>query len=383
MKMICVVTGTRAEYGLLRPVMQKIASDKDLELRVVATGMHLCPEFGLTYKEIERDGIIIDEKIEMQLSSDTNVGMTKSTGLAMISFAEYFERKRPDMLIVLGDRFEIFACTASAAMTQIPIAHLYGGDTTEGAIDEFFRHSITKMSYLHFTSTEEYKKRVEQLGEHPNRVFNVGSIGVENILNVELLSKSELEQSIGFVLDRDYALVTYHPPTLEKASAETQFGNVLSALDIFGGMKFIFTKSNSDAEGRVINEMIDHYVSRNGNCTAFASLGLQRYLSAMKHSKMMIGNSSSGLYEAPSFGIPTVNIDDRQKGRLQASSVINCEPLEAQIANAVQEGLKLDCSDTLNPYWHGGSPSQSVVDRIKEFLFEDRIHLNKEFWNVF
>jgi len=381
MKKICVVTGTRAEYGLLKPVIEKIAADKDLKLSVVATGMHLCPEFGLTYNEIEQDGIVIDEKIEILLSSDTSLGMTKSTGLAVISFAEYFERKRPDMLVVLGDRFEIFACAVAAAMAQIPIAHLFGGDTTEGAIDEFIRHSITKMSYLHFTSTEQYKQRVEQLGEHPDRVFNVGSVGVENILSLPLLSLKELEERIGFCIGGDYALVTFHPVTLEPGEAEAQFEQLLNAISQFRDMKFIFTKANSDTSGRAINKMIDDYTARNAICVAFESLGVRRYLSVMKYAKMVIGNSSSGLYEAPSFKIPTINIGDRQRGRIQAASVINCGSAADEIIKAISIGLVKDCSDTVNPY-QGINPSQTIVDKIKDFLFEEKIDLKKKFWDI-
>lgn len=380
-KKICVVTGTRAEYGLLRPVIKRIAGDEDLELSLVATGMHLCPEFGLTYKEIEQDGIAIDEKMEILLSSDTRLGMTKSTGLALFSFAEYFERKRPDVLVILGDRFEIFACSTAAAMVHIPIAHLYGGDTTEGAIDEFFRHSITKMSYLHFTTTEQYKRRVEQLGEHPGRVFNVGSVGVENILNMTLLSREELEEGINFNLEGDYALVTFHPVTLDEEPAEAQFSELLRALDALKNIKFIFTKANSDADGRIINKMIDDYAAENSNCIAFESLGIKRYLSAMKYARMVIGNSSSGLYETPSFKIPTINIGDRQKGRIQANSVINCPPVTSEIINAINLGLEKDCSDTVNPY-QGDQPSKAIVDKIKEFLFEGKIDLKKKFWDL-
>lgn len=381
MKKICIVTGTRAEYGLLKPVIERILTEPELKLYLVATGMHLAPEFGLTYKEIEQDGIIIDEKVEILLSSDTNAGMTKSTGLAMLAFADYFARKRPDMLLVLGDRFEIFAVAAAAAMAEIPIAHLYGGDTTEGAVDEFFRHSITKMSYLHFTATKQYKKRVEQLGESPDRVFYVGALGVENILNVKLLTRQELEDSIGFQLDQAYALVTFHPATMEADDAEEQFRQLLEAIDQFEQMKFLFTKANSDAKGRAINRMLDDYVAERENCAAYPSLGMRRYLSAMKYAAMVIGNSSSGLYETPSFKIPTINIGDRQRGRIQADSVINCEPAMEKIFQAIQEGLVKDCSNTTNPY-QGVSPSQDIVRMVKKCLLEDKIDLKKTFWDI-
>ena len=381
MKKICVVTSTRADYGLLKPVIQKIIADNSLELDLVATGMHLCPEFGSTYNEIEQDGIVIDDKIEIVLSSDSNVGMTKTMGLAMISFADYFQRKRPDMLLIDSDRFEMFACAAAAAMARIPISHMSGGDTTEGAIDEFCRHSITKMSYLHFTSTVQYKKRVEQLGENPERVFNVGSTGVENVLSIDFLSREDLEKSIGFNLGDSYALVTFHPVTMDSDTSLAQFEQLLAAIENFNEMRFVFTKANADENGRAINRMIDTFVSNNPNCIAFASLGLQRYLSSMKWAKMVIGNSSSGIYEAPTFGIPTINIGDRQKGRIQASSVINCNPIKSEIVEAIRNGLENDYSDTINPY-QGHNPSQDIVDIIKTFLFERNIDLKKSFWDI-
>ncbi|MEM1484896.1 UDP-N-acetylglucosamine 2-epimerase [Oscillospiraceae bacterium PP1C4] len=385
MKQLCVVTGTRAEYGLLKPLICAILEDAQLQLTLVVTGMHLCPEFGLTYQEIVADGFTIDEKIEILLSSDTTRGMTKSVGLAMLSFAEYFERKRPDMLVVLGDRYEIFACATAAAMAFIPIAHLYGGDTTEGAVDEFLRHSITKMSYLHFVSTDVSKKRVEQLGESPDRVFNYGALGVENILSVPLLSKPMLEKSIEFELNRNYALVTFHPVTMENESAHEQFGQLLTALDRFADLKFIFTKANSDANGRIINAMIDDYVESRSNCVAFTSMGMLRYLSAMKYASLVIGNSSSGLYETPSFHIPTINIGDRQRGRLQASSIINCSPVCDDIACAIERGLSPEwvniAKQTVSPFGSGNT-SKRIVAKIEEFLLDDKIDMKKKFYDL-
>jgi len=381
MKKICIVTSTRADYGLLKPVIQRVIEDSDFELDVIATGMHLCPEFGLTYKDIENDGFKIAEKIEIALSSDTSAGMTKTMGLTMISFADYFERNRPDMLIIDSDRFEMFACAAAAATARIPISHMSGGDTTEGAIDEFCRHSITKMSYLHFTSTEEYKRRVEQLGENPERVFNVGSTGVENILSTELLSLSQLEDSMGFKLGDSFALVTFHPATMDAEDSVPQLEQLFNALDKFSDIRYIFTKANADENGRAINLAIDEYISTRDNCIAFASLGLKRYLSALKWAKMVIGNSSSGIYEAPSFKIPTINIGNRQKGRIQADSVINCNPFTSDIVEAISEGMIKDCSATVNPYM-GRSPSEDIVRIVKEFLFGNKIDLKKKFWDI-
>ncbi len=386
MKKICIITGTRAEYGLLSPLIKKIDEDKELKLQLVVTGMHLSPEFGLTYKQIEEDGYKIDEKVEMLLSSDTSVGISKSMGLAMISFSEVIERLKPDMVVVLGDRYEIFAICSVCSIFKVPIAHLYGGETTEGAFDECFRHSITKMSYLHFTSTNEYRNRVIQLGEQPNRVFNVGAIGIENIKNMKLLSKEELEESINFKLDSRYVLVTFHPVTLENNTSEKQFKNLLDALDSMKNLNVIFTKSNSDTDGRIINKMIDEFVSKDTKkYVAFTSMGSLRYLSAMKYCDVIIGNSSSGIVEAPSFKIPTINIGDRQKGRIQAKSVINCEPNKKDIKEALNKSLSKEfieyIKDTINPY-EQDNVSLKIIEEIKYFLYNNKIDLKKKFYDL-
>ena len=305
---ICVVTGTRAEYGLLYWLMKEIEYDKNLELQLIVTGMHLSPEFGLTYKEVEKD-FKINKKIEMLLSSDTNIGISKSMGLAQISFSEAYEELKPDIVVVLGDRYEIFSATSTAMIARLPIAHLHGGETTEGAFDEAIRHSITKMSHLHFTATNEYKNRVIQLGENPNRVYNVGGMGIENIKRLKLLSKEEFEKSIDFKLNKKNILVTFHPVTLEKSTAKQQFQELLNAIDKLEDTNIIFTKANSDTDGRVINSMIDEYVNKNSlKSVCFTSLGQLRYLSALQYIDAMVGNSSSGLGEAPSFKIGTINI---------------------------------------------------------------------------
>ncbi len=382
---ICVVTGTRAEYGLLKPVIKKINSDNMLQLRLVVTGMHLSPEFGATYTEIERDGYLIDEKIDILLSGDSNYAMSKSIGVAIISFTDYFARTNPDIIIILGDRYEIFAVATAAAMSQIPIAHLYGGDTTEGAMDEFLRHSISKMSYLHFTSTEDAKRRVEQLGENPERVFCVGATGVENILNVPLLDKVDLEKSLDFRLQEQYAVVTFHPVTMENQTATHQLEELFAALDKYRDMNFIFTKANSDANGRVINQMIDQHVENRSNMVAFTSLGMLRYLSALKYATLVIGNSSSGIYEAPSFKIPTINIGDRQKGRIQSISIINCKPIKKNILQAIDYGLSEEFRnklfDSVNPY-EGNHPTKDIVEIIVDFLEKDKINLKKTFYDI-
>lgn len=385
MKKICIITGTRAEYGLLKPLMKKIDNDEELELQIIATGMHLSPEFGLTYEEIENDNFKIDEKIEILLSSDTEIGISKSMGLAMISFSESFQRLKPDMIVVLGDRYEIFAAVSVASVARIPIAHLHGGETTEGAFDEGFRHSITKMSYLHFTSTEKYRKRVIQLGENPERVYNVGSIGVESILTLNLLSKDELEKSIKFEFKDKVALVTFHPVTLEDDTAKIQFKNLLNALNTIKDLRIIFTKANSDTAGRIINKMIDEYASSNKkNTIAFISMGQLRYLSAMKYANIVIGNSSSGIIEAPSFKIPTVNIGDRQKGRVQSKTTINCNTTEEEIKKAIDKALSREFNQIIkqevNPY-ERTNVSDKIVNIIKINL-EDKIKLKKSFYDL-
>jgi len=380
---ICIVTGTRAEYGLLYWLMKEIEADIQLELQLIVTGMHLSSEFGLTYKEIEKD-FKIDKKIEMLLSSDTPIGISKSMGLAQISFAEAFDDLNPDILVVLGDRYEIFSAVSSAMIARIPIAHLHGGETTEGAFDESIRHSITKMSHLHFTATDEYKNRVIQLGEYPNRVFNVGGIGIENIKRLKLLTKEEFEKSIDFKLNQKNILVTFHPVTLEKSTASAQFQELLNAIDRLKDTNIIFTKANSDTDGRVINQMIDEYVSKNSDkAIGFTSLGQLRYLSALQFVDAVVGNSSSGLAEAPSFRIGTINIGDRQKGRIMADSVINCQSNEESISNAFEKLYKDEFIETLklslNPYGDG-SASLKIIEKLKKINLENI--LKKSFYDI-
>lgn len=380
---ICVVTGTRAEYGLLYWLMKEIKADSELELQVIVTGMHLSPEFGLTYKEIEKE-FKIDKKIEMLLSSDTAVGISKSMGLAQISFADAYEELQPDILVVLGDRYEIFSATSAAMIARVPIAHLHGGETTEGAFDEAIRHSITKMSHLHFTATEEYKKRVIQLGEHPSRVFNVGGMGIENIKRLKLLSKDEFEKSIDFQLNKKNILVTFHPVTLETSTAKEQFQELLDAIDILENTNTIFTKANSDTDGRVINSMIDDYVSKNSNkAVGFTSLGQLRYLSALQYVDAMVGNSSSGLAEAPSFKIGTINIGDRQKGRIKAESVIDCLSNKESISKAFTKLYSSEFSEklksTVNPYGDGCA-SLKIIEEVKKIDLENIV--KKSFFDL-
>lgn len=368
-KKICVITGTRAEYGLLKPLMDEIKSSKELELQIVATGAHLSPEFGLTYKRIEHDGFIIDEKLEILMSSDSSVGITKSMGLVLLGMGEVLSRLNPDLIVLLGDRYEIFCCAAAATVCCIPIAHLHGGEITEGAMDEAFRHSITKMSHLHFTATEEYRQRVIQLGENPENVFNVGAIGIDNIKNLKLLTKKQLEHDTGIKFGRHNYLITFHPVTLEKNSAEKQFANLLAVLKTLDDSYFIFTKANADTDGRIINLMIDEFVKINSDKSiAFTSMGQLNYLSAMQYVDAVVGNSSSGIIEAPSFKIGTINIGDRQKGRIRAGSIIDCKAEQDDIKNAfnklhIPEFQKL-IEYIQNPYGDG-STTKKIIDNIK------------------
>ena len=380
---ICVVTGTRAEYGLLYWLMKEIESDDKLELQLIVTGMHLSPEFGLTYKEIEKD-FKIDKKIEMLLSSDTSVGISKSMGLAQISFSEAYEDLQPDMVVVLGDRYEIFSAVSAAMIARIPISHLHGGETTEGAFDESIRHSITKMSHLHFVATDKYRKRVIQLGEHPNSVFNVGGMGIENIKRLNLISKEEFEKSIDFKLAKKNILVTFHPVTLENSTASQQFQELLDSIDELKDTNIIFTKANSDTDGRVINQMIDEYVLNNSfKSVAFTSLGQLRYLSALQYMDAVVGNSSSGLIEAPSFQIATINIGDRQKGRIMADSVIYSEPIKKDISVAFEKVYSKEFKKVLkisiNPYGDGCA-SGKIIETIKKIDLKNI--LKKSFYDM-
>jgi UDP-N-acetylglucosamine 2-epimerase (non-hydrolysing)/GDP/UDP-N,N'-diacetylbacillosamine 2-epimerase (hydrolysing) len=367
---ICVVTGARSEYGLLYRVMREILDDPELELQIIATGMHLSPEFGLTYRVIEQDGFRINEKVEMLLSSDTPVGIAKSIGLGVIGFADALERLRPGLLILLGDRFEILAAAQAALVAKIPVAHIAGGDLTEGAFDDAMRHAITKMSHLHFVTNEISGDRVRQLGENPDHIYNVGNPGLDQIKRLRLLERQELEKELDFSFKKRNLLVTFHPVTLEYEATAEQFQSLLDALDHLGPeFGLIFTKPNSDVGGRLIGQMIDSFVANHFNARAYVSLGQLLYFSTIACVDAVLGNSSSGLYEAPSFKKPTVNIGDRQKGRLQPVSVINCQPRTANIEAAIQEALQMDCSLVSNPYGDGDSSSRivSVIKRISDY----------------
>ncbi len=384
MRKICVVTGSRAEYGLLSGLMHEIKNSGNLMLQVIATNMHLSPEFGLTYREIENEGFVIDKKVEMLLSSDTANATIKSVGLGMIGFADAYRDLSPDIVVVLGDRYELLAAVSAALFYRIPVAHLHGGEITEGAYDDSIRHAITKMSHLHFTSTEEYRKRVIQLGESPDRVFNVGAIGLDNIKKCRFLSKEELEKSLDFDLGDKSLLVTYHPVTLENDTARQQCDNLLSVLDNYQEYKIIFTLPNSDTGGRVIMESIQNFVSRNKNrAVVFTSLGKIRYLSALNYVSAVIGNSSSGILEVPSFGIPTLDIGDRQKGRIAATSVVHCGTTIDEISlgfdRLFSEEILSAAKERKNPYEKAGTIEQ-ILSVLKSYPLDWIIR--KTFYNM-
>ena len=383
MKKICVVTGTRAEYGLLRWVMEEINKSNLLTLNLIVCGMHLSPEFGLTIKQIEDDDFKVNKKVEMILSSDTPASIAKSMGLGLISFADALEDLKPDLLLVLGDRYEILSITSAALVARIPVAHLHGGEATEGSIDEAIRHSITKMSHIHFVASNAYQKRVIQLGEQPNRVYNVGGLGIDNILKLNLLDKQELEKSIDFKLREKNFLITFHPVTLESNTSEEQMNELLDSLSSFKETGFIFTMPNSDTYGRILFSMIKKFVQENSNAKSFTSLGQLRYLSCIQHVDLVIGNSSSGIIEVPSFKKPTINIGDRQKGRIRADSIIDCHPVKESIINSIKKALSFEFQEsikkTINPYGTGGA-SVKIVKILEEYNFDDI--LKKSFYDI-
>ena len=380
---ICVVTGSRADYGLLRWVMQGIKEDPELILQVIATGMHLSSTFGLTYKEIEADGFRIDLKLEILNDSDSPVGIAESMGQGLIGCAKAFDDLQPDIVVVLGDRFEIFAAAAAALVARIPIAHLHGGETTIGAYDEAFRHSITKMSQLHFVAAEEYRNRVIQLGENPSSVFLVGGLGVDNIRNLVLLDKGELEDSLKLKFNAKSLLITFHPVTLENQTAEHQMKELLNVLSELRETTIIFTMPNADTGGRALIGMIEEFVIHNSNARAFTSLGQLRYLSCIDIVDGVVGNSSSGVMEVPSFKKGTINIGDRQLGRLQAKSIINSQPKEKNIRDSIErlysEDFKRVLLETTNPYGEGGA-SARIVKVLREVSLDGVI--KKTFYDL-
>ena len=381
---ICVITSSRADYFPSRKLLFNLEDDSTFELQLVVTGSHLSSEFGLTYRDIAKDGFNITEKVEINLSSDSPVGISKTMGLSLIAFGEVYGRLKPDIVLVVGDRYEIFTAVAAAHISRIPIAHISGGEVTEGAVDEAFRHAISKMSYFHFTSLDEYRNRVIQLCENPSRVFCVGEIGLEGIENFDLLPQSKLETDLKFKFSKNNLLITFHPVTLENNTSLTQFKALLSALEKQKNTHLIFTKTNADTNGMVINKMIDSYVtSHPKQSISFQSLGNKRYWSLLQFVDAVIGNSSSGIWEVPSFKIGTINIGDRQKGRVRAESIIDCEPT----AKSITKGLNKLYSETFqkallnvkNPYQKSNT-SLKIIDIIKKEI--PNVALKKEFYDI-
>lgn len=366
--MICVVTGTRAEYGLLQPVMELIRNSGKLEFQLVVTGTHLSSDFGLTHRDIEKDGFVIDRKVDMRLESDTPVAVTKSIGYATIGFADAFNDLHPDLVLLVGDRFEILAAATAALVARIPVGHIHGGEATEGAFDEAIRHAVTKMSHLHFVATEEYKRRVEQLGEDPSRVFVVGGLGVDVLRNLELLGRDELESHLGVKLGGKSLLITFHPATLDDASAADQMKELLAALDSLPDATLIFTMPNADPEGKSVSDLISRYCESHANARAFQSLGTLRYLSTMAQVDGVVGNSSSGLLEAPTLGKGTVNIGTRQSGRAKAASVIDCaadrESIKSALNKLFSKSFNASLAGVKNPYGDGGA-GEAIVKTLE------------------
>ncbi|WP_026527203.1 UDP-N-acetylglucosamine 2-epimerase [Butyrivibrio sp. VCD2006] len=416
MKKVAIITSTRAEYGLLEPLIKRLLDDGKVCPKVVVTGAHLLEEFGMTGREIEEDakqfGFEIDEKIDIHMAGDKPVDISRIMGNALILFGEYFDRKKPDAIVVLGDRYEMLAVCSAALNARIPIIHIHGGETTEGAIDEAVRHSITKMSCLHFTSTEAYRKRVIQLGENPETVFNCGALGVENALNVELMNRAELQESLNaklmtcekldenlivkqtgienknnrqIDLENRYAVGTFHPVTLEDNSARKQVEELIAVIKKHHDITWIFTKAGADAGGREVNKLLVDFAKENDNFYLFDSLGMRRYLSAVKGALFVIGNSSSGLIEVPSFHVPTINIGARQKGRIAGASVINCEPeresIDAAITKALSNDFKAMIAEAENPYEKSGT-SKMIADTIEDFLLNNKLNIMKSFYDI-
>ena len=383
-KKICIVTGSRADYGQLHWLMKSIENEPDMELQIIATGMQHSPEFGLTYKEIEKDGYYIDKKVEMLLSADTSSAISKSTGLGLIGFADAFHELNPDVVVLLGDRFEVLAAAIAANFAKIPISHISGGETTVGALDEAIRHSITKMAWWHFVAADEYEKRVIQLGEHPDRVFNVGDVGVDAIKKATLLSKEEVTKKTDVQFGEKNLLITFHPVTLEKQTSQKQFQALLDAFYDLKDLNLIFTMPNADSDGRIIKQMINEFVLNNGNRSiAFISMGHLNYLSTRQFVGGVVGNSSSGLAEVPTFKIGTINIGDRQKGRLKAKSVINCKPIKDSIKDAIgmlnSEDFQQMLPSVVNPYGEG-----DATEKIMAVLKHQPIpkETKKEFYDL-
>ena len=383
---VCVVTGTRAEYGLLSRLLFKLKSNDNIDLQLVVTGSHLSEKFGNTQTEIQSDGFDNYIKVSIPIEDDSKEGMALSTGVALQRFAELFSENSTDLLVVLGDRFEIFAVVAAAHLMGIPTAHISGGDVTEGAVDDAIRHCITKMSCLHFPGCEQSRKRVIQMGEQPDTVFNVGEPGIENCLKLDFMERDELAKNLQFeYINGDYSVVTFHPVTMENNTAQQQLQELIQAMDKFKDMAYIITLANADAGGRLINAMWLREGEKHDNWLVVSSLGVMRFLSAVKYSKLVIGNSSSGVYEAPSMQTPTINIGDRQKGRMMAESIICCEPKCGEIVSAMKKALTDEFQEKakhVNSPFGDGTTSDQIVEHILDFLHSKRETYEKKFYDI-
>lgn len=380
MKKVAVVTATRAEYGILRPLIFRLRKEREFQLQVIVTGTHLSEKYGDTQEEIENDGVEVFRRIPILKDGNTPYDISLTVANALQGFALYFKEEKPDMVVVLGDRTEILGVCTAAMNERVPIAHLHGGEVTEGAVDDCVRHAITKMSYLHFPATEVYRKRIIQLGEEPERVFNVGALGVENILHVPLLSYQEICEQIGIPKGEDYAVMTFHPVTLENETAREQTEELLRAIEQEKNRFYLITMANADAGGDIVNDMLRRFAAKMKNVKLVASLGMIRYLSAVKYSRFVLGNSSSGIIEAPALGTPTVNIGDRQKGRLMADTIISCAPKKEDIIAAMRLADKTE--HKVSTIYGDGNTAEKIVSVMKDFLLHDRINLKKTFYDM-
>lgn len=380
MKKVAVVTATRAEYGILRPLIFRLRKEREFQLQVIVTGTHLSEKYGDTQEEIENDGVEVFRRIPILKDGNTPYDISLTVANALQGFALYFKEEKPDMVVVLGDRTEILGVCTAAMNERVPIAHLHGGEVTEGAVDDCVRHAITKMSYLHFPATEVYRKRIIQLGEEPERVFNVGALGVENILHVPLLSYQEICEQIGIPKGEDYVVMTFHPVTLENETAREQTEELLRAIEQEKNRFYLITMANADAGGDIVNDMLRRFAAKTKNVKLVASLGMIRYLSAVKYSRFVLGNSSSGIIEAPALGIPTVNIGDRQKGRLMADTIISCAPKEEDIVAAMR--LADMTEHKVSTIYGDGNTAEKIVEVMKDFLLHDKINLKKTFYDM-
>ena len=383
---VCAVSGTRADYGLLKEILKRLKQSDEIDLRLVVTGSHLEDAFGNTQSEIQRDGFQDYVSLPIAMDDDSKRGMARATGEAVKSFADCFEDMKPELLLVLGDRYEVFAAVIAAHLSGIPIAHISGGDVTEGAVDDAIRHGITKMSSLHFPGCEQSRKRIIQMGEEPDRVFNVGEPGVENCLKTDFMSRDTLAESVGFdKILSDYCIVTFHPVTMENNTGEGQVRELIRAMDSISGMSYIITLANADAGGRVINDIWREEGRKRDNWLVVPSLGVIKYLSAMKYSRVVIGNSSSGIVEAPSLGIPSVNVGDRQKGRMMAESVVSCLPewkcIQQAIQTALQPEFRERAKKVQSPFGNGDT-SALIEKHLMDYLDAPAGKKGKHFYDI-